>query len=461
MITNLLKPEKNFLWTMIHILIGLGCFFYPNLLIVWFYIFIFSSLNKMISIFLFNNSTNYLFPFIFYISSFEVLGRMMRSSPYIPWELSKYLFISASILLIATDKIKIKMNLGFFLFLLLIPSMIVKESNLVNLSHITSYLYGPISMVLLVIVLSDYKIKKLLFDGILRLIWLTSIVMLVYVFIKTPNYSELTFSLSADFETTGGFGSNQVSTILGIGMFLSFYAWMNKLFFSGYHKLDGVFIGLFAYQGFLTFSRGGMIVSIIAILFYYIFFRTSISNTEIKFIRSLNPFYYFLIALTILIAAFGIIQIISSGNIALRYLGETEGTLSGDKIKTINTVTTGRFNIFLADLNLWYEHFIFGVGAGGSKFLRGNNLSGIAPHIEVSRILAEHGLFGLIFIVLLIVLGRKIYKFNSGDVNRAILLSLFFIGIASTMHSSLRTFVTPLLISLSTVSILKDENWKT
>ena len=458
MITSLLDSNKNYYWTIIHVLIALGCSFYPNILIIWFYIFIFSSLNKIISIFLFNNSTNYLFPFIFYVSSFEVLGRMMRLSPYIPWELSKYLFISASILLIAINKIKIKMNSGFFLLLLLIPSLIVQKSHMVNLSHITSYLFGPISMVLLVIILSDYKINKLLFDGILRLIWLTSIVMLIYVFIKTPDYSELTFSLSADFETTGGFGSNQVSTILGIGMFLSFYAWMNKLFFSGYHKLDGVFIGLFAYQGFLTFSRGGMIVSILAILLYYIFFRTSISNAKIKLIKSLNPFYYFLIALTILVAAFGIIQIISSGNIVLRYLGETEGTLAGDKIKTINTVTTGRFNIFLADLNLWYEHFIFGVGAGGSKFLRGNNLSGIAPHIEVSRILAEHGLFGLIFIVILIALGIKIYKSNSGDVHRAILLSLFFIGIASTMHSSLRTFVTPVFISLSTVSILKDEN---
>jgi hypothetical protein len=28
----------------------------------------------------------------------------------------------------------------------------------------------------------------------------------------------------------------------------------------------------------------------------------------------------------------------------------------------------------------------------------------------------------------------------------------------STMHSSLRTFVTPVFIGLSTVSILKDEN---
>ena len=38
-----------------------------------------------------------------------------------------------------------------------------------------------------------------------------------------------------------GFGSNQVATILGLGMFFSFYAWMNKLLFSGLHVLDGFF----------------------------------------------------------------------------------------------------------------------------------------------------------------------------------------------------------------------------
>ena len=93
--------------------------------------------------------------------------------------------------------------------------------------------------------------------------------------IETPNYSELSFSLNADFEASGGFGSNQVATILGLGMFFSFYAWMNKLLFSGLHVLDGFFIGLFAYQGFLTFSRGGMIIGLIAILFYYLIYRSS------------------------------------------------------------------------------------------------------------------------------------------------------------------------------------------
>ena len=81
---------------------------------------------------------------------------------------------------------------------------------------------------------------------------------LIYVIIRTPELALLNFTLNANFQATAGFGSNQVASILGIGMFLSFYAWMNKHLFSGNHSLDGLFIGLFAYQGFLTFLRGGI-----------------------------------------------------------------------------------------------------------------------------------------------------------------------------------------------------------
>ena len=458
MIKSLIDPSKNFLWTIVHILMGVLCVFDASVIIFWFYLFIFSSLSKIISIFLYQNSVNIFIPFIIYISSFDVLGRMLKSSPFIPWELSKYFIIFVSIILLISNKIKIKMNLGFLLFILLIPSLIVIESPRVTFSDIASYLFGPLSMSLLIIILSNYKIDKTLFDASLRLIWLTSVTVLVYVILKTPDYADLSFSLSADFETTGGFGSNQISTILGVGMFLSFYAWMNKISFSSYHTLDGVFIGLFAYQGFLTFSRGGMVVSIFLTLVYYFLFTTSESYQKTKSKKKLKPAYYFLVAMAILIISFWIIQVISGGNVVLRYLGETNATLSGDKIKSINTVTTGRFAILLADLNLWYENFIFGVGAGASKFLRGNNLEGIAPHIEFSRMLAEHGVFGLLYLLILLFMGFKSYNKNVKDINRAIIVCMFLLGMGTAMHSSMRTFVTPIFIGMSTMTILKEED---
>lgn len=454
MIDKIIK-EKGYKWTLIHIIIGSLCSFYPSILIFWFYFVLIRSFNLLFSDLLYRGSLINIIPFIIYISSFEVLGRMLRSSPYIPWELGKYLIISSSLILILSNRVKINTNIGFILIFLLIPGIVNDTSELTSYAEIINYTLGPISMILFTIILYGKQINIKDFDNMLKMIWYTSVSMLIYVIIKTPDYSELTFSLNADFSTTGGFGSNQVSTILGIGMFLSFYTWMNRLLFSGSHKLDGIFIGLFAYQGFLTFSRGGMVVSLVALIIYYFLFRTSSSYERIKFIKSLKPVNYFLFTIIILTLSYGIIQIISDGNLTLRYLGETEATLAGRKIKSINTITTGRYLILVSDLNLWYENFVFGVGAGASKFLRGGHLSGVAPHTEFSRLLAEHGFLGLIFIFILFFIGIKSFLKNSHDINRAIITSIFFVAIATTMHSSMRTFVTPVFFSLSTMILGK------
>ena len=63
-----------------------------------------------------------------------------------------------------------------------------------------------------------------------------------------------------------------------------------------------------------------------------------------------------------------------------RYLGETVSTLNKTKVKTINTISTGRYELLLSDLKLWKDNLIFGVGAGASTFLRENRLVGLAAH---------------------------------------------------------------------------------
>ena len=164
-------------------------------------------------------------------------------------------------------------------------------------------------------------------NSIIKLIWLSSVSLLINVMVKTPDLDSLTFSLNVDFSATGGFGSNQVTTVIGIGMFLSFYAWMNKLCFSGNHTVDGLFIGLFAYQGFLSFSRGGMIIGILAILMYYLMFRRSKSFQVIIKLRGLRPLFFFSFAVAILLLTYGLIESLSDRNLSLRYLGETESTI--------------------------------------------------------------------------------------------------------------------------------------
>ena len=439
-----------------HVFIGLASTFTPWFMIFWFYLFTLTSFNTLFSDLFLRNSIQKFIPFLVYICSFEVFGRILKAYPYIPWEVSKYVLVSSFIILLLINKIKNPSKVGLLIIFLLIPGILIDLSSQVNLGLLINNLFGIASLAVLLIIIKDYSITKQNFDSILRLLWYSTIPTLIYVIIRTPELALLNFTLNANFQATAGFGSNQVASILGIGMFLSFYAWMNKHLFSGNHSLDGLFIGLFAYQGFLTFSRGGMVVVLVAIVIYYILFRSSNFYIDIIKIRKLRPFFFFSSAIIIILITFFFIQNISDGNITKRYAGETAATLSGAQIKTINTITTGRYDLFVEDLNLWYKNFIFGTGIGASKFLRGNGLNGISPHTEISRLLAEHGIFGLLIILIMFGLVYRSYKINKSSSYRGILVCLGLIAIGTAMHSAMRTFITPIFFCLGTMRIIEE-----
>jgi len=52
------------------------------------------------------------------------------------------------------------------------------------------------------------------------LIGLPIVTTMVYLTLYTPNLREVLTGTSSNFKTSGGFGPNQVSTILGLGMFI-------------------------------------------------------------------------------------------------------------------------------------------------------------------------------------------------------------------------------------------------
>jgi len=457
MIANLFSEKNNLKWFILHILLGIFCLFISEILIFWIYSFFFFSINKIISDLLLRGSSKYIIPLTIYLSSFEVFARMLRLSPLIPWELSKYLFSFTFILYLFTSKKNKKSYLGIILILILIPGLMLDLSNRVTLSLLVFNLLGPLNLAFLLIILRENQIKENDFNSYLRLLWYTAISMLIYIVIKTPDISNLDLSLNANFQATADFGSNQVATILGIGMFLSFYSWMNRIEFSSSHKIDGLFIGFFAYQGFLTFSRGGMITGVLSILLYYFLLIRSENYSFLIAVRGLKPARFFSVGLSFVLVSFLIISIISEGNIKYRYLGETETTLSGEKIKTLNTITTGRLEIIKSDIMLWSENLLFGTGVGASKFMRPNHINGYASHIEYSRLIAEHGIFGLFYVLLLFSMLFRMYFLKKMTVGNALLISLFVIGILTMFHSGMRTFASPVFIALSSMIIIDND----
>ena len=69
---------------------------------------------------------------------------------------------------------------------------------------------------------------------------------------------------------------------------------------------------------------------------------------------------------------------------------------------------------------MWRQNFVLGVGVGMSKFKHTWGTGGLAAHTEFSRLLAEHGLFGLGAILVLLVLFLKNLACTENPSQRAI-----------------------------------------
>lgn len=453
---SILKFESGLLFTLIHIVLGFLATISPIPIIAWYYLLILDTMRAFV--FVHSKERNLLLAHaIVYFASFELLGRMSSSSPYIPYESSKYLVMLLAIVGILLNLKEIKIShIGFWLFILLIPSLFFDESGQVKFSDIVFNLFGLFNIAFAITFFSIIRVNKWGFLKWIRLIALPAVPILVYTFLKTPDYSELEFELSANFDTTGGFGSNQVSTVLGLGSFLFAIALILNYRITSNKIFDLIFLIGFTIQGLLTFSRGGMIGTVVGII-TLIYFLLKLGKTELRRLKIPNPKKYILPTVAAFVFLFILGNIITSGNLALRYQGQTEGTIAGSQKVSLNKLTSNRYALMLEDFVVWFDNPIFGAGAGASKFLR-NNTKLLVSHVEFSRLIAEHGLLGIIIIGLFVRMYFIIRDSKTDKLNKAIQMSFFILGVFTSFHAATRTFFTPLLISLSFVNIVDSSN---
>jgi O-antigen ligase len=157
---------------------------------------------------------------------------------------------------------------------------------------------------------------------------------------------------------------------------------------------------------------------------------------------------------------FSIADGITGGMITNRYKGETIGTLSGTKDQTFNNITSNRYDIFMGDLELWAQNPVLGVGVGASKYMR-SKVNEVIAHVELSRLMAEHGILGGVYFLFLITLGIDVIKKNSRlkILNGYFLTGLFVVALFTTFHAATRTFISPLLFGISILTIKEKNKW--
>jgi hypothetical protein len=161
-----------------------------------------------------------------------------------------------------------------------------------------------------------------------------------------------------------------------------------------------------------------------------------------------------LIFLAISIPVAFYINEVTGGNLFLRYQGETIGTLVGSKEKTLDTYTTGRVSIFLGDWETFKNNWLFGVEIGESQHYR-EETELQHSHVELSRVLAEHGILGLMGFLTFIRSAKNSFRYNTDSGIKYLMLALWFIAFATTLHGATRTILPLIFFSLPLVKLEK------
>jgi len=442
MFTYLLKKDKEVSILLIHILIAILSFFSIYFFIVWFYIIVLANIPAIL-----NKSTRSKTVLVFfgYIFGLEIIRRMIKASPFIPYQVGNYLMLIVFSYCIIKTTSSRQGLIGKIILILCIPGfyMIPFENYFVFFMNSFS---GIICLGLAAVYFGGQTYNSEDLRDFIKITILPIIIIAIYISLKTPTLNDVDFNLAANFETSGGFGSNQISTVLGLGACLLILAYISRqAVFSKYNKaLSFVVISFFLFRGLLTFSRGGILTGLVAAVLSYLYLNWRLKKNISKSVVRLT-----FIALGCYIV-FTISNQITGGTLAERYHGQTSSTLNGNRKINLNTITTNRSNIALAEFAIFSDHIFLGVGPGGGYEARKQYMgTEIASHTELTRLLAEQGIPGLLIGVTFLFYPLFRLK-NSKSVKESFYLIAFFsLAIITSFHSSMRTTITPLFWSLS------------
>lgn len=380
-----------------------------------------------------------------YVTGFEVFSRMTGGVGF-SYEFAKYAVIGFLLLGMFYRGFKTKSWPYALFIILLIPSVLVTavliSYSTTFLSTVTFNLSGPLCLGVSALYCYDRKIKKENFHNILNACLFPILAMTIYLYFFTPDIRDVLTGTQSNFEASGGFGPNQVATVLGLGMFLLFarlFLFKNKLI----QLIDLGFIGLLGYRAFITFSRGGVLVAFIcASVFLIIYFRRASANERFFVISKVG------IIAVVCIFTWLITSVFTSGLIDKRYANQdAKGREKAD-------LSTGRKRLIESELAAFKESPFVGIGVGRSKEVHEEKLGYVsATHNEVSRMLSEHGMLGVIALLILLITPLV---FRLRDRSNLYLFSFLAFWFLTINHSSMRIAAPAFIYGLSVLSISNE-----
>lgn len=386
--------------------------------------------------------------FAAYSMGIEVLFRM--NSGGLGYEWGKY----AAVLLLMTgflvEKLKKDTPAIYLMFIaLMIPSIFVIDYPTFDRARqmVSFNLSGPVTLA----VSSIYFYKRRMTPAQLRKLLLSILypiaAMSVFIYFRSGDLEAVEFTTESNFQASGGFGPNQVSTIFGLGILVIAIAHFQGIRLFRLKYINVILLFAFLIRGLATFSRGGMLAPLLAIVFCIIIMTFLDANFQTKLNRVV---YAFMFVFVIGVLGFNYVNDVSGGLLEMRFKGESMYN------KEKSNIFSGRDEIFSEDIEIFERNILVGVGPGMSMEKRAE-ISGIetAAHIEYSRLLAEHGVFGIIAILIITIFPIKYFLETKSTDNRIMLILCITFVFFTMGHAAMRTAAPGFIYGMAFINIIR------
>ena len=434
------KEDQSYLYLILfHVLVGILAYILP-----------FTSKIYGYSIFIFGlyyiikrqNRNNEALIAAAYVVGSEVFLRMTDGNPL--YEISKYGVIVFILIGMFYSSFS-KGAFPYYIFLiLLVPSIIISTTTLnfdTNIRKAIAFnISGPVCLALASIYTCRRKIAFEEMNRILLSMGLPIITCIVYLTLYTPNLQDVITSTESNFQTSGGFGPNQVSTILGLGMFIFFSRFMLESKTKFQIIINLIIVLIITYRGMLTFSRGGVITGflMIILLVTFLYFKSNHDGKlKMNFIIALVTFA--------ILTAWAYTSFQTDGLINKRYSNQD----AAGRVKT--SQFTGREQIIQNEINTFLKNPFFGVGVGKGKEAREDETGRlVASHNEITRMLAEHGTLGILGLLILFFTPLVLYFENKFNLFLLCFITFWFLTIN---HAAMRMAAPAFVYSLSLLNV--------
>ena len=381
-----------------------------------------------------------------YFVGAEVLFRTTKGA--ISYEASKYLVIVFMAIGIFYKGISGKAYAYFFYLMFLIPSIFVASTTLrfdANFrTNIAFVLSGPVCLGIAALYTYQKKISFKDLNGMMVYILLPIVAHVAYTIFYAPDLKEILNSTASNTAASGGFGANQVATVFGLGMFIVAVRFFMSSPSLSLKIINISLFGLISYRALVTLSRGGVFAAFIAIGVFLFFYFNKVNFQKKGQLLMLS--FMFIVGFA---AVWTYSSFQSNGMLDKRYANED--SLGREK----EDISTGRFDLFQEELEGFVSNPFFGIGSSRAKDQRIEaDGQGAISHNELSRTLAEHGIFGVIILVILLF---KPFALRTS--NRNIFFFPFLcLWFATINHSSMRIAMPAFMYALALLNVTHEKN---